>query len=142
MPPKAGTETTYALVFSLTNTTNEIQNAVVKAVLPSYVRWTGIHSPSNEDITFNQNDGTVTWKVGTIGANVGVAGNVPKQAAINIGFTPSTSQIGQQPPLVRGVTLTGKDAATEKSVTRTAADVTTNIVGDQGFLPSNATVVK
>ena len=142
MPPKAGTETTYAIVFSLTNTTNEIQNAVVKAVLPSYVRWTGIHSPSSEDITFNQNDGTVIWKVGTIGANVGVAGNVPKQAAIAIGFTPSTSQIGQQPPLVRSVTLTGKEAATGKSVSRTAGDVTTNIVGDQGFLPSNATVVK
>lgn len=142
MPPKANSETTYAIVFSLTNTTNEIQNAVVKAVLPSYVRWTGVYSPSGEDISFNQNDGTVTWKVGTIGANVGVNGSLPKQAAINIGFTPSTSQVGQQPQLVRAITLTGKDAATGASVSKAAQDVTTNIIGDQGFLPSNATVVK
>jgi hypothetical protein len=142
MPPKANTETTYAIVFSLTNTTNEMQNAVVRATLPSYVRWTGIYSPSGENITFNQNDGSVTWNVGTIGANVGVGGNLPRQAAIAIGFTPSTSQIGQQPPLVRSIQLSGKDTATGENITRTANDVTTNIVGDQGFLPANATVVK
>lgn len=142
MPPKAGSETTYAIVFSLTNTTNEIENAIVRASLPPYVRWTGIFAPSTENITFNQNDGTITWRVGTVGANVGVAGNPPKQAAINIGFTPSTSQIGQQPLLVRNVTLTGKDAATGAAVSRTADEVTTNIVGDQGFLPVNATVVR
>lgn len=142
MPPKANSETTYAIVFSLTNTTNEITNAVVKAVLPSYVRWTGTYSPSGEDISFNQNDGTVTWRVGEIGANVGVGGSLPKQAAIAIGFTPSTSQIGSQPQLVRSITLTGKDSATGQNVSRTAEDVSTNIIGDQGFLPSNATVVK
>lgn len=142
MPPKANSETTYAIVFSLTNTTNEIQNAIVKAVLPSYVRWTGVYSPSAEDITFNQSDGTVTWKVGTIGANVGVAGSLPKQAAIAIGFTPSTSQIGSQPPLVQSISLNGKDSATDLSVSRTSQDVTTNIIGDQGFSPMNATVVK
>lgn len=142
MPPKAGAETTYAIVFSLTNTTNEIGNAVVKAQLPSYVRWTGIYSPSGEDISFNQNDGTVTWRVGTLPANIGVGGSLPKQAAIAIGFAPSTSQIGQQPPLVRNIVLTGKDMATDKQVTRSVEEVTTNIIGDQGFLPSNATVVK
>lgn len=141
MPPKAGSETTYAIVFSLTNTTNEITNAVVKAKLPAYVRWTGVYSPSAEDITFNQNDGTMTWKVGTIGANVGVNGSLPKQAAIAVGFTPSTSQIGQQPPLIRSITLTGKDT-TGQTISRTTEDVTTNILGDQGFIPSNATVVK
>lgn len=142
MPPKAGSETTYALVFSLTNTTNEIQNAVVRATLPPYVRWTGIFAPSTEKVTFNQNDGTITWNVGTVGANVGVGGNPPKQAAINVGLTPSSSQIGQQPILVKNVTLSGKDAATGAAVSRTADNVTTNIIGDQGFLPANATVVK
>lgn len=142
MPPKANTETTYAIVFSLINTTNKIEGAIVKAQLPPYVRWTGTFSPSNADISFNQSDGTLTWKVGDIEPNIGVSGTAPKQAAIVIGFTPSTSQIGQQPPLVRSVQLTGTDTTTEATVTRSAGDVTTNIAGDQGFLPSNATVVK
>lgn len=142
MPPKANTETTYAIVFSLINTTNKIENAVVKATLPPYVRWTGTFSPSSADISFNQSDGTITWKVGTVEPNTGVGGSAPKQAAIVIGFTPSTSQIGQQPPLVRSIQLTGKDMTTEQTVSRDAGEVTTNIAGDQGFLPSNATVVK
>jgi hypothetical protein len=53
MPPKANTETTYALVFSLTNTTNRIKNGVVTGTLPPYVRWVGIYSPSSENISFN-----------------------------------------------------------------------------------------
>ncbi|MFZ2555230.1 MAG: hypothetical protein WAZ27_02015 [Minisyncoccia bacterium] len=142
MPPKANTETTYALVFSVTNTTNTIQDGVITGTLPPYVRWVGIYSPSSEDITFNQNDSTFIWKVGDIEAGVGVAGALPKQAAIAVGFTPSTSQIGQQPVLIRDVTLKGKDEATGVSVTRVAEDVTTDINGDPGFSPANANVTR
>jgi hypothetical protein len=73
---------------------------------------------------------------------VGVGETGARQAAIAIGFTPSTSQIGQQPPLIRGVVLTGVDAATSASVSQTARDVTTNIGGDPGFESSGATVVQ
>ncbi|OGG58602.1 hypothetical protein A2765_02675 [Candidatus Kaiserbacteria bacterium RIFCSPHIGHO2_01_FULL_56_24] len=142
MPPKADTETTYALVFSVTNTTNRITNGVVTATLPPYVRWTGIYSPSSEEITFNQSDSTVTWKVGTIEPGTGVDGALPKQAAIAIGLTPSTSQIGQQPVLIRGVTLKGVDEATGATVTRVADDITTNISGDPGFSAGSANVVR
>jgi len=141
LPPKAGTETTYAVVFTLTNTTNEISNAKLTAILPPYVRWTGIFSPGSEDVTFNQNDGTVTWDIGKIEAGVGLGGTSPRQAAIAIGFTPSTSQIGQEPPLLLGITLTGTDAA-GALVSRTVQNVTTNIVGDPGFNSTQATVIK
>lgn len=142
MPPKAGTETTYALVFTVTNTTNKIVNASMSARLPPYVRWVGIFSPSTEKLTFDQINGTVTWNIGTIEAGAGLNGKPPRQSAIAIGFTPSTSQIGQSPPLLRNITLSGTDAATEAAIVRTAADVTTNILGDPGFTPANATVVK
>ncbi len=142
MPPKANSETTYALVFSVTNTTNRITDAIVTATLPPYVRWVGIYSPSNEKITFNQSDSTFKWELGTIEQGVGVGGALPRQAAIAIGFTPSTSQIGQQPILIRNVMLRGKDEATGAPVTRTADDITTDISGDPGFNAANATVVR
>lgn len=141
LPPKAGTETTYAVVFTLTNTTNEISSAKLVATLPPYVRWTGIFSPGSENLTFNQNNGTVTWDVGTVGAGVGVGGTPPRQAAIAIGFTPSTSQIGQEPPLLLGITLTGVDS-TGASVSRSIQNVSTNIIGDPGFNSTQATVIK
>lgn len=142
MPPKAGVETTYAIVFSVTNTTNTVEDAFMKATLPPYIRWVGIYSPSHEKVTFNPNDSTLTWDVGVVEPGVGIGSSVPRQAAIAIGFTPSTSQIGQQPPLVRDVTLTGKDTSTQASIVKTSADVTTNIVGDPGFSATDATVVK
>lgn len=155
MPPKAGTETTYALVLTITNTTNKLTGARVTASLPPYVRWIGSYAPASEELSFNQSDGTFTWNVGDIGENVGVGGNQPRQIAIAIGLTPSTSQIGQQPGLVQRVTLTATDVATGALVTKkTTPDVTTNlaqvsksssdnIVGtDPGFTPANATVVK
>lgn len=142
IPPKAGEETTYGIILSVTNTTNKITNGVVKASLPPYVRWTGIFAPADADISFNQNDGTVTWRLGDIEPGTGTDGVKVRQLGINVAITPSTSQIGQQPPLVRSITLTGLDTATGETETRTANDVTTNIFGDPGFTPANATVVK
>ncbi len=168
MPPKAGTETTYAIIFTVTNTTNAISEAKVIAHLPPYVRWIGIYSPSSESISFNQNDGTVSWNIGAIAPGVGLNGTTPRQAAIAIGFTPSTSQIGQQPALLTGIELSGIDPskadATSGSnsgtgIPRTTlkanSDVTTNLLQvaktskdaptpptDPGFSTTNATVVK
>jgi hypothetical protein len=155
MPPKAGTETTYALVFTITNTTNKLSGVKVTATLPSYVRWIGSYAPSTEKLTFNQADGTFTWDIGDLAAGVGVNGTAPKQLAIAVGLSPSTSQIGQQPALATGVTLSGIDVATGAAVSRTTKpDISTNlaqlsetgtqaIVGtDPGFSPANATVVK
>ncbi|MFA7309930.1 MAG: hypothetical protein WC050_03430 [Candidatus Paceibacterota bacterium] len=155
MPPKAGTETTYALVLTITNTTNKLTNAKVVGILPSYVRWIGLHAPRIENLSFNQSDGSFVWDVGDIAPGVGVNGNPPRQMAISLGLTPSTSQIGQQPAIVRNIVLTGVDAATGATVTRSLSpDVTTNlaqiskssadaIVGtDPGFSPANATVVR
>src|SRR3989344_1093477 len=155
MPPKAGTETTYGLVFTITNSTNKITGARLTATLPSYVRWIGSHAPASESLSFNQTDGTFTWNIGDILPGTGIGSTTPRQLAIAIGFTPSTSQIGDQPVLVQNVTLRGLDAATGASISRTTApNVTTNlatiskssaeaIVGtDPGFAPANATVVK
>lgn len=154
MPPKAGAETTYALVFTVRNTTNKITNAVLTASLPPYVRWVGVYSPASENMKFNQANGTVTWTLGDIEPNVGLGDTPPRQAAIAVGFTPSTSQIGQQPSLLQNIVLKGLDASTTAPVTRTVDDITTNIAkvskssadinvaGEQGFSATNAAVVK
>jgi len=154
MPPKAGFETTYALVLTVRNTTNKISNAVLTARLPPYVRWMGFSNSQAEQLSFNQAEGTVTWHLGDIEPNVGLGDTPPRQAVFEIGFTPSSSQIGQQPALLQNITLRGVDASTTEPISRTVDDLTTNIakvsksspdikiVGEPGFSASNATVVK
>jgi hypothetical protein len=118
------------------------------------VRWVGIYSPAAEKVTFNQLDSTVTWHLGDIAPRVGLDSTPPRQAAIAIGFTPSTSQIGQQPPLLRNIVLQGTDASSSEPISRKVDDVTSNLskvsvsspdiltAGDQGFSAANASVVK
>jgi hypothetical protein len=144
LPPQADKETTYAILFSITNTTSKIKNAKLSAVLPNYIRSLGptMYAPFSEKITFNQGDGSLTWGIGDIEPGVGVNGAPPREAAIAIGFTPSTSQIGTQPVILKDITLSGTDDATGASVSRTAANVTTNLLSDQGFSPTEAVVVR
>lgn len=142
MPPQASNETTYALVFTVTNTTSKITGAKLTAHMPPYVRWVGIYSPSSEKVSFDQRESTVTWDLGDIEPGVGLNGVEPRQSAIAIGFTPSTGQIGQSPSLLQNITLTGTDSVTGETVTKTAKDITTNIQGDPGFASANAIVVK
>ncbi len=142
MPPQAGQETRYAIVFNIVNTTNKVENGIVRATLPPYVRWVGNFSPASEKFTFNPNDSTVTWEVGTVEPGTGVGTALPKQAAIAVGFTPSTSQIGQQPALIRGLSFSGIDVATKEVVTRTTTDITTRLTSDPGFNAQSATVVE
>jgi hypothetical protein len=153
MPPKANTETTYGIVFTVTNTTNKITDAKLVATLPPYVRWVGIYSPSSEKVSFNQLNSTVTWDIGDIEPGVGIGAAAPKQSAIAIGFTPSTSQIGQKPSLLQNIVLYGTDTSTNqplggidpttnKQIGLPVPDVTTNITSDPGFSTANAEVVK
>jgi hypothetical protein len=129
------------MVLTLTNTTNEVDNAVVTATLPPYVRSTGKISPSYEHLKFNLDTGKVTWDVGTLAPGVGTNGVQPRQVAFEVGFTPSTSQVGQIPVLLQTIQLSGIDASTKQPVTLSSPDVTTNLVGDTGFNSINATVV-
>ncbi len=144
MPPRAESETTYAIVFTITNTTNMIKNAVVTAALPPYVRLAGnnTYQPASEKANFDSRTGLFTWQVGDIAPGAGLGGSDPRQIIIEVGLTPSTSQIGSEPVLVQNIKVTGVDASTDLPITKNAKNVTTNIVGDPGFSSINAKVVK
>lgn len=154
MPPTAGQETTYAIVFTINNTTNAIKGATVTALLPPYVRFAGHWIPKEADVQFNLINNTMTWNLNTIEPGVGLNDVPPQQMAIEIGFTPSTSQVGETPALLQDIVLNGVDAATGKSVSIEVPDVVTNLAlpsksskdisigSDKGFTPANATVVR
>jgi len=143
LPPQAGKETTYAILFTVTNTTGAIKNAKLTAVLPNYVRSLGptMYAPLSEKVTFNQSDGLLTWLIGDINPGVGVNGAPARQMAIAVGLTPSTSQIGTQPVVLKDITLSGTDDA-GAAISRTAPDVTTSLPNDSGFSPTEAVVVR
>ncbi|MEK9184603.1 MAG: hypothetical protein AAB866_00345 [Patescibacteria group bacterium] len=108
IPPKGDTEGIYTVIWTITNTSNNVANAKVKAILPSYVKWLGKTNPVNENISYNPVGGEVIWSPGDIPLGTGYS-LTAREVAFQIAFTPSVTQIGQVPVILGEALLTGLD---------------------------------
>lgn len=127
VPPKADTETTYTVVWTVVNSSNAVANAAVSAVVPSYVRWIGATSPANEPVSYNPVGGIVTWNIGDLSENG------QKTLAFQIGITPSLSQVGSVPSLITNQRVSGFDRFARVTVEETALTLTTaSLPGQKG----------
>jgi hypothetical protein len=113
IPPRAEKETTYTVTWMIGNGINDITDAVVKAELPSYVRYIGNVVPGNETITYNADSKVVMWDVGTVKSlQTGSARTV----SFKVGLTPSVSQVGKTVDIVKEANFTGNDRFTGTQV--------------------------
>jgi len=141
IPPKAETETTYTVVWSVTNSANEVSGAKVTTTLPSYVRWVGKASPSQEDVTFNAVGGTVTWDLGALSSGTGFS-SAPKEVAFQVGLLPSLSQIGTAPDITGEIVFVGTDQFTNTGIRNVLRPITTRTTTDPSFQDSDSRVVE
>ncbi|MFZ2303703.1 MAG: hypothetical protein WAV98_02865 [Minisyncoccia bacterium] len=135
IPPQVDKETTYTIVLTAQNSSNNISNTVVKTTLPIYVKWLGKVDPEGEDITWNDSTGEVTWNVGR------VASGGSRDASFQISFTPSVSHINRAPLLTGDITISAMDDFTKTEVRDKKPALTTYIFGDPQFSPNDANVV-
>lgn len=129
IPPKVEQETTYTVIWSIVNTSNNLTNAQVRAVLPVYMKWYGSVSPSQENIMYNKNTNEIVWSPGNIPAGTGVE-KPPREVAFQLVLTPSLSQMKTAPSLITQTVFTGTDAFTGTSLRQEKLDITTNLVTD------------
>ncbi len=142
VPPKVERETTYTVVWNLSNTTNDLKNATVKAVLPGGVKWLGKVSPGSESVTFDTDTQTVTWQVGTLGRGTGLGGSSGREVSFQIGFTPSANQVGERAPILGESRLAGTDSFTGRELSITRPALTTKLLFDPAFANERGVVVK
>ncbi len=136
LPPKVEKETTYTIVWTIRNASNNVSNVSVKTTLPIYVKWLGKISPDGEDIVYNNSESEVMWNVGRIPAGG------TREAAFQISFLPSLSQIKTEPQLVGESFLIGFDDFTKTELQDRKASVRTSINADPKFLPNQGIVVE
>jgi hypothetical protein len=139
VPQVAEQETTYTVTWSATNYINDVNNAKVVAVLPAYVKWNELTSPSIEKLDYNSSTNEVTWNIGGIKAGTGLT-YYPREVSFNLSFTPSLSQVGEAPEILGQATITGTDSFTNTEVGETKAHVTTEIVTDPNYEPGKGKV--
>jgi hypothetical protein len=131
-PPAVDKETTYTIVLALSNTVNTVADATVSATLPSYVRFTGTVSPSDASVTYNATSRTVTWKAGDVAAGSGYT-TAAKTVSFQVALLPSVSHRGTSPILMSTQQITGIDRFTQKTLSSTQPEVTTQVTGDPSF---------
>lgn len=141
VPPRAEQETTYAIIWTLNNTANPVSSAEVKTVLPTNVRWLGTISPSTENVSYNEITREVTWRVGQVPRGAGGSGG-EKEAAFQVGVTPSITQIGSSVQLIGETVLTGTDSFTGVRLEAKRGAITSQLFNDPGFPVNGGTVTQ
>lgn len=140
IPPKAGEPTTYTLVFEVANSSNDLNNVKIEAILPSYVDWNGLVSPASSDVIYDDVSKRITWNAGFVRAGVGYITS-PKTMYANVTLTPSATQVGQQVDLVRESKLTAYDTFTETNIVKDLG-VTDTKIHNQSIGNNHQTVVE
>jgi len=141
IPPKAETETTYTVVWTVINPLNNLSNAKVSAVLPPYVKWQSLSSPNQENVDYNDSTRTVTWNIGNISSGAGIV-SPAKEVSFQISFLPSVDQIGKSPLLIGQAVLSARDNFTLTPTSDSAFELSTFLTSDPYFKTGGQNVIQ
>ena len=140
IPPKAEKLTTYTIVWTLSNTANNISKAQINSTLPSWVTFVGPISPEEENLIYNSLTKEIIWKVDKIPKGSGITGPA-RSVSFQISFKPSLSQVGTMPIIINDAILTGHDDFANVDVTVRKIWLNTNLENDLAFPAGGGVVV-
>jgi hypothetical protein len=138
LPPKAGNETTYTIVWNVSNTTSRITNAKVRGTLPFYVEWLSVTSPESAKVSYDPASKEVVWDIGNIESSSGSTS--PKTLYMKVKLKPATSQTGSVANLVTNIIFTGKDSFTNTDITKSMQPINTRLNLDSNYNSENDTI--
>lgn len=141
IPPKVGQSTTYTVVWTLSNTANNISKAQVKTAIPAWVSFVGPIFPAGEDLKYNVSTKEIVWNVDRIPKGSGIIGSA-RSVAFQISFNPSISQVGSTPTIINDAILTGHDDFANVDVTVRKTGLNTNLDNDTAFPANGGAVVQ
>jgi hypothetical protein len=130
LPPKAETQTSYTVTWTLSNSANNITGAQARSVLPIYVNWGGVANGVNDDVTYNDVTREVIWNIGSVAPNTGINSN--REVSFIVSIKPSLTQVGSVPQLMKEVNLTGTDTFTNTLVKDVHNAITTSLYNSNG----------
>lgn len=130
-PPKGDEDTTFTVIWSLTNTSNDITSSQIKAVLPPYATWSN-NSLGDGTISYDPNSRIVTWAVGTLKAGVGYESPV-KQISFQVSIKPPVTAEGSFAQIIGPATFTGVDDFTKTTRQGIKEALTSELKSDPGL---------
>lgn len=128
-PPRVNKETTYTVVWEVTNTINDTGEVRVTGVLPEYVDWLDVKSPADRAVTYNPVTRQVLWTVGNVPRGVGHE-TQPRKMSFQIKTTPSISQLYKTITLVNNVSVSGVDEFTKSMLKQDTQTIESDLLND------------
>lgn len=129
MPPIADETTKYWIFWQIHPTTNDLTDVIIQTTLPDYIEWTGRTSVMiGNPIDWDENRRTVTWSIDALPATL--ANDTIVAGRFEIGFTPTTDQIGTNPIILNSVSATAHDTFVQTTVQDVSPPLTTELWSD------------
>lgn len=128
IPPKAENETTYTVVLDVSNNSNDLENAIFEAYLPSYVSWNNQYDPSSQNVSYDSQSRKLVWRIGDIPAGTGYQ-SVSEKLFVSLTARPSLTQVGQEISLLRDLRFSALDSFAGINVVENPDNPTTFLNG-------------
>lgn len=129
LPPQAGSQTTYTVIWRVQNSFNDAENVMVRSVLPAEVSLTGKIFPEAAPLTLDSVSREIVWRVGDVGSGSGAFESAPS-VAFQVALTPSISQRGGVAQIMGEAQVQGDDVFTEQALSAKDAGLDTNLPDD------------
>jgi hypothetical protein len=143
IPPRVNQETAYTIHWQITNTSNDLENVRVTAILPQGIAWKNVYTTLNKDTTIEYNDRTkqIVWNVGKLPAGTGFL--IPAyELVFQIALRPSIIQVGTLPVLIDESSLDGRDTFTGENLESFSPAISTELRDDPSIGFGNGKVVE
>lgn len=131
-PPQVDQETVFTIHWQLVNPGNDMNEAQVRAQLPTGVVWKNVISSGTNQSQpfFDRNKSEVIWNIGLLPQGVGIF--TPKyEASFQVSIKPSIADKGSSPVLIKEAVFSGTDSFTKQNLIVRAADVDTSRIVDR-----------
>jgi hypothetical protein len=132
IPPEVEKTTTYTIVWTLSNTANNISNAEVTSSLPTWMTYIGNPAPASEDLTYNSDTKQIVWNVERIPAGTGIT-SASRSVSFQVSLSPSLSQVGAVPIIINDAVLTGHDEFANVDIKVDKGSLTSDLTSDPSF---------
>lgn len=129
LPPQVGQETHYWIFWQFRNTTNPVENILVKTHLPKWVDWIGETKTTHGLVLYDEDKHEVVWQISKLPVYVGGAYSLV-EAGFEVSLRPEQSQIGLILPLTEYIDMSAQDQFTNNLIFYQAGFLDTNLKDD------------
>jgi len=130
LPPKVNQTTTYTIHWKIANYSNDINNVIVKAILPEGVSWLNKKAGAGAaTLEYNDRTSELTWNAGQVSAGTGILLD-PYEVIFQVGLTPAANKVNMVVSILSDSTLTGSDSFTGSEIMTTAPALKTDLPDD------------